>query len=218
MEETMPTAEDDFKLDDELEPERDPVEAIAPMEPRMQPVIRHLGRDSKGEAIFTFRQQEMSFLSKWEFFRLVAKALKALADAQGEGFSLGLLMGALGLAEGVKMEDAMRADVIIGGFMRLCEHMPELLDDSICIWLNVDPPMREHCKYLMRKPASEGGFSDDEGFDIVHVAIEQNMESFSRFFRKHLPELGATVQSMAARAGKPSSTPSKGSAQNGASR
>jgi hypothetical protein len=166
--------------------EGDPAEVL---EPRFEPVKRRLGLE---QMLTEYTQSPLSFMARLEFFNLLGDVIAKLMDSE-KGVTLTQLLSELNVRPGqTTLQDLMQVEVIIRGVARVSEVAPNFMEDCFSIWLNVPKDNRPEFRYLLRLPPSDGGWDDDEGFDVIEVFLEQNAADIVRFFER-LPELIQTA-------------------------
>lgn len=141
----------------------------------------------------TYTQKPLSFFGKMEFFAVMGKALDS-AMAGPEGFSVDELVGAVGSGGVTSTQELIGADQFVQAIARIATFAPEIIADLYCVILAVPRGDRDLAKYLMEQPEDEGGLSDEAGFQILNVFVDQNWETLSDFFGKRIKPLMEKVQ------------------------
>jgi hypothetical protein len=189
--ESEPTAEQPEIPDAEettKEPEEDVLEVIMPSaEPRTQQILT-----DKGEVAAEYVQKPLSYFRKMQFFKLLARGLKAAID-EGGAEALGDVFG--GASPQDRMMQLGQADFDdAGSFMRfvmnVVEQSEDLLEEAYVIWLAVPPGQRSWAKAAMRGDI-EGvePLSDEDGWAIVKTFVVQNWGAMRAFFTVHAREV-----------------------------
>jgi hypothetical protein len=173
--------------------EENPLETLRPS---AQPVIRKLG---KGDQAREYVQRPMGFFQKMRMYEILGEAIDGIASGEGGGvlravFSADIASGDLAsVGRAALVNDADTFLRLIG---KLASTTPDLLLDLYCLFLAV--PMNEQpwARMTMELPPSEGGLSDDDGIDIVAVALDQNAEAIRSFFGEKIKSLSARMATM----------------------
>jgi hypothetical protein len=134
----------------------------------------------KGDYAQAWVQKPLSFFNKMDFFACVGKALD---NALKSGLSVDVLIEA---ADGVDIDDDMKADAFAQAIVKLVQEAPEVLPELFCIVLGVPRSKREATKVIMELPEDEGGISDEQGFEIIDTFVEQNGALMRDFFRDRI--------------------------------
>jgi hypothetical protein len=172
------------------EPVEDVLDKIVP---KKDPKVWEIG---PAEMRRTLVQKPLSFIGKMQWFSLVGGVLdKALSGP--DGMSLNSLLDTPGGRRGVfTLADFRDADMFVQAIGKLLSAAPDFLVDSYMIWLNVPDYDREVVRDLMKLPPDEGGLSDDQGFEIIEIFLDQNYESLATFFGDRLGQLQARVSKL----------------------
>lgn len=150
----------------------------------------------------TYYQKKLSFLRKIELFAHLGDALDK-ATSGDDGLSLSTILS------DPSSNNAFDADSFIKGIAKLSVYVPDVLEKFYCIVLDIPPEERAIALVAMRKPADEGGFSDDQGIGIIETFLDQNAEDLRDFFKGKLQRLKERWQQTFGQTGKVSSKRSK---------
>lgn len=173
--------------DEEEEEKEDVLEIILPSaDPRELKIMT-----IEGQVAQVYTQNPLTYLRKMQFFKLVAKTLKAAIDESGPEVVADIFGGGItGLGNTLSQRDFDDA----GGFMTLIlsvvELSEEFIEDAYVIWLGVPPSQREWAKAAMR--GDVGGIvplSDEDGVAILKTFVVQNWGAMQAFFRVHAKEV-----------------------------
>lgn len=113
----------------------------------------------------TYVQKPLSFFGKIEFFSLIGDAVDQMSTEE-RPLNLQELFGG----------DAT-TDSFVAVISRLASQAPETLQEAYCIWLSVPRGERDWAKWVMNDQ-----LTDDEGFQIIDLFVEQNAEELQNFF------------------------------------
>lgn len=167
-------------------------DVIDTLEPKAEPrtwVIK------EGEIEQSYVQRPLSFFGKMQFFSLVGEVIDKAVSGEG-GLRISSLFEAPGGRDGLlSAADFRDADTFVQGVGKLLTYAPDFLEKSYAIWLGVPDHERKWAISVMKKPKDQGGFSDEEGLEVIEVFIDQNWESLEDFFRKKIVTLRDRVQS-----------------------
>jgi len=185
------------------------------------PVAERVQVVGKGDYEFEFVQKPLSFIGKLEFFSVMGKALDR-AMAGPDGISIADLLEVPDRPTGgLSAEDLKDADTFVKGVTKLLVYAPEMIGDLYCVILQVPQGMRDAVKQVMAANEDDGGLSDEDGFAVIETFIDQNWEVLRDFFTQRIGRLVSKIKDQlpekekASKSGKrPSSKPSKSSAQN----
>lgn len=138
----------------------------------------------------TYIQCELSVIGSAQWFKLLGEVLEE-AMTGDNALSLNSLLSppTPGQQGRFQMEDFQEADMFVTALGKLLTVMPEFLEKSICIWLDVPDYEQELITALMRRSPTKGGMSHDMFEDIVSTFIDQNYAEIDRFFRERFPRL-----------------------------
>lgn len=204
---------------------QNPIEVLAPKsEPpvvaeeeeveRMDPRPREWVLGPEGDRR-TFVQKPLPFLPKMRFMSLLGRTMRAAMLTGDQGAISELLGGAGTLREraaALGEQDFQDVEQFIGIAASLASHLPEFFEQAYCIALNVPPAQQPWVLAMMQEGEEDGGFSDQQGIEIIKVFIAQNAEALRDFFTVLLPDLWRTTKAempsndTAPPSSKPSST------------
>lgn len=167
-------------------------DVIDTLVPRVDPRTWSL---SDGTQDREYIQRPLSFFGKMQFFSLVGEVIDKAVSGD-EGLRISSLFEAPGGRDGfLSAADFRDADTFVQGVGKLLTYAPDFLEKSYCIWLGVPDHERKWAISVMRQPKDQGGFSDEEGIEIIEIFIDQNWESLEDFFRNKIVTLRDRVQS-----------------------
>lgn len=150
---------------------------------------------SDGNQDREYIQRPLSFFGKMQFFSLVGEIIDKAVSGE-EGLRISSLFEAPDGRDGfLSAADFRDADTFVQGVGKLLTYAPDFLEKSYCIWLGVPDHERKWAISVMKRPKDQGGFSDDEGLEVIEIFIDQNWESLEDFFRKKIVTLRDRVQS-----------------------
>lgn len=145
----------------------------------------------------TYTQRPLSYFAKMEFFSLLAHTIDKAMVGENALTVSGMLSQVGFTREGsLTLSDFRDADVFVNGIAKLLVYAPDFLLDSYCIWLAVPPGDRIWAKSMMSRPEDEGGFTDDDGFQIIETFLDQNSDALESFFVQRIPKLAKRAQSL----------------------
>lgn len=173
----------------EQEPKVDPVEVL---ESSVGPVFYEIGPepvDDEPSAKRVFIQKELTFFGKIDFFAVMAKAIE---KAMKEGVSISELLDMPDREDNAEfnIDDFAEADTFVKAVMQLVGYAPDLLLDLYCVILAVPRAEREETKEWL-----EEYVSDDQGFQIISVFVDQNWDVMVSFFKERITPLVRQVGS-----------------------
>lgn len=159
-------------------------EQIEVFEPRTSPVKRVLVHPETGDKK-EFIQQELGYMAKLRFFRLVSGTLRIAAERDGNSVSDTVS----GVIEGNELSvDSFGGSGFLETILYLVELSPDFMENLYVLSLNVKPKddkwVREAFETL----------NEDEGLDILELFVEQNGKSIKNFFVKRLRGVGQKIQ------------------------
>lgn len=149
--------------------------------------------DSKREYI----QKPLGYMKKMQLFSLTGATIRQALATGGDGALSDILGGTGSLQERGKQltsQDFRDTESFISLVASLATWAPEFLEQAYCIVLNVPLNEREWARSMMDQNHEDGGFSDEDGFQIINVFIEQNWQAILDFFGVHLKSVIQTVQ------------------------
>lgn len=175
--------------------EEKPQDVIDTIQPKSKPrtwVFKQIGKN--GELIDSeeFIQRPMSFMGKMRFFGLLGEVIDK--SISGEEDKAGIRLSSLfeipgSRGQSLSASDFREADMFVQGVGKILQYAPDFLEKSYCIWLGVPDHLEDWAIDVMNQPLDEGGLSDDDGFEIIEIFIDQNWESLEDFFRNKIAEL-----------------------------
>lgn len=140
-----------------------------------------------------YTQKPLSFISKMQWFALVGEVLDS-AMGGPNALSMNSLLSAPGSRGALTMDDFRDADTFVHAIGKLLVYAPDFLVRSFVIWLGVPDFEKDLAARIMQLPPEEGGLTDDQGFEIVAIFIDQNYEALDNFFRERIASLQKRVQ------------------------
>lgn len=140
-------------------------------------------------------QKPLTFMAKMEFFSLVGEVLDR-AMSGPNALQLGNLFSTpTGIRGGDLSPESFReADTFVQAIGKLVQYSPDFLQKSYAIWLGVKPYEREVFYELISAPEDEGGLTDDQGFEILEVFVDQNWKAIEGFFSERIVKLRERVE------------------------
>lgn len=168
--------------------ENDLDEQIQVFEPIGRVVERTLKHPNGSEK--TFIQQEMSFMVKTRFIRLLSGTIRLAAESGGVSVAeviqstVGDFQDLVNYGADFDSVDDIVADQFISTILRLVELSPDFLEELFLIALNV-PKTEADITWALE--AFEN-LSDDEGFDILNTIVVQNSKAIKDFFTERIVE------------------------------
>jgi hypothetical protein len=173
----------------------EPVDELGILVPRKQPVVRKVG---KGDEAREYVQRPLGFFQKMRLYEILGEAIDTLATDEGD--VLRAVFGSgdraddiVGLGRNAMMRDADSFLRLIG---KLATQAPDLMLDLYVLFLAVPPNEQPWARITMQKSPDEGGLTDEEGIDILEVAIDQNAEAIRSFFVEKLTGLSRRIGAM----------------------
>lgn len=166
---------------DELEEQ---IQVFEPVSRAVQRELEHPSGDKK-----TYIQKELGFLAKLRFFKLLSGTLRLASDNSEGANPAEFLQEAFGDVigpDGLQTQEDS-AGAFIGAVMRLVELVPDFIEESYVIILNV--PIEEK---VWAFEALET-LDDETGIDILETFVAQNSKAIKRFFDKHLRRVGQRI-------------------------
>lgn len=162
-------------------------EELAILDP---PIPERAWTFGKGDFEKTYIQCELSVIGSAQWFKLLGEVLED-AMTGDNAMSLNSLLSppTPGQQGRFQMQDFQEADMFVTALGKLLTVMPEFLEKSICIWLDVPDYEQELITTLMRRSPTKGGMSHDMFEEIVTTFIDQNYAEIDRFFRERFPRL-----------------------------
>lgn len=118
-----------------------------------------------GESTITYTQKPMSFFRKIEFVSLLGDAVDKLSGSENP----------LNLA--VMFSGDATIDNFVAVIAKVAAEVPETLQEAYCIFLDV--PKRER---PWARDRMENQLTDEDGFAIMDLFIEQNADGLMDFF------------------------------------
>lgn len=171
---------------------QDDTDVIDTLVPKAEPKTWTI---SDGKQDREYIQRPLSFFGKMQFFSLVGEVIDKAVSGD-EGLRISSLFEAPGGRDGLlSAADFRDADTFVQGVGKLLTYAPDFLEKSYCIWLSVPDHERKWAISVMKQPKEAGGFTDEEGIEIIEIFIDQNWESLEDFFRNKIVTLRDRVQS-----------------------
>lgn len=171
---------------------KDDLETLAP------PVESREWTFGEGDLERKYVQRELSVIGSAQWFRLLGDILDKTMSGDN-ALSLNSLLAPPTPREpgNFKIADFQDADMFVHALGKLLTVMPNFLEDSICIWLDVPDYERPLIRELMRRSPKIGGMSYDTFEEILATFIDQNYSEIDRFFRVRSQRLRARWQARA---------------------
>lgn len=147
----------------------------------------------EGEARRTYVQSELSVTGSAQWFALLGEFLDKAMSGENH-LSLNSLLSPPKPREGAgqfQLADFQDADMFVHALGKLLMVMPEFLEKSVCIWLDVPDYEWELVRLLMRRSPKRGGMSPETFEGILETFIDQNYAEIDRFFRVRFQRLRA---------------------------
>lgn len=166
-------------------------EELETLEPNVTPKVWTLN-DGVNEPK-TYVQKQLSFFGKIEFFSLIGDAVDNLSTEE-RPLNLQELFGG-----------EATTDTFVAVIARVAGEAPETLQEAFCIWLGVPKGERTWAKWVMDEQ-----FTDEDGFEIIEIFVDQNADQLKDFFGEKGQGLVKKItKKFALNAPVPSSKPSK---------
>ncbi len=164
----------------------DKVDQLEVLQPSTAPVTYEIGGN-------TYVQKPLSFFGKIELFSVLGNALeKALTDV-----SLGDILDVPDVA-GKNAQDLSDADAFIKAIAKIAQYAPDFLKEIYAIALSIPRDEREEFNQVVED------ISDDDGFKILEVFVDQNWKALMDFFSGRLMPLISKIQGSGSTSSKPS--------------
>lgn len=190
----------------ESEDEEDPLEILEPKaDPRVWIIGKPPEKGGEEDEWSRYVQSPLGYMARMRFFALVSGTV-AKAMKEGGGISLSgadfLTAGDSGSlrdrAEQLRSEDFSDAGSFMALALQLMSEAPDFLIDCYAIWLDVPTIERNWFKRVLNQSydpeRNRWGITDDQGFEMVEVFIDQNYKDIREFFSGKLPALAKRVQ------------------------
>lgn len=175
----------DSEEDDKLESEKEDVLDI--LEPKADPKLWQFNSEMFGEREYT--QQPLKFMAKMEWFSLVGEVLDKAMSGPNALSMANLFSTPQGLGQGNMSAESFReADTFVQAVGKLVAYSPDFLQKSYAIWLGVKKYEREIFYEMIDQE-----LSDEDGFEILNIFIDQNWEAIQGFFGERISELRQRV-------------------------
>lgn len=168
--------------------------------------------------IFEFYQDTLGMMPMQDFFTNVKTQIQSFVDGE-YGFKLGELFrgetempsaqevigslatansggnGSDGEATGEDLDNVVdQYRPFINAFFKLVDIVPGLEMDIYILSLGVEAQQEAWFRSAVSRPPSQGGFTIDEGFDILRMFIKQNARDIRRFFTEMATDLATTFR------------------------
>jgi hypothetical protein len=143
----------------------------------------------EGESARSYIQCELSVIGSAQWFKLLGEVLEEAMTGENALSLNSILSPPTPTGGQLQLQDFQEADMFVTALGKLLTVMPEFLEKSICIWLDVPDYEQELVNELMRRSPTRGGMSHDMFEEIVTVFIDQNYAEIDRFFRERFPRL-----------------------------
>lgn len=156
-----------------------------------------------------YDQKELGYFARMRFFALLAGAIgKALEGEQTVEDLLkdaGVVQqrGAGNISLGnLSATDLSDLSGVLPVVFRLLEASPDFLLHAYCILLNIPGTQRPWARVIMEQrydpDDDQWGLTDDQGIEIIQLAIAQNYEPIREFFTGKLPRIAAVARAQEA--------------------
>jgi len=159
-----------------------------------------LGKDDQARV---YTQKPLSYFRKMQLFALVGGVVRQAMVAGGEG-SLGDVLG-LGQMSGpnrgsvLSSIDFRDAESFISLASSVAAYVPGFMENAYCILLAIPVDERDWARDMMQESHEDGGFSDEDGVEVLQVFVAQNWGAIQAFFFEHLPKILVTARETSAR-------------------
>lgn len=168
IKEAVKAAEDHEKELDIVQPSAEPKQWVFGTDPERQ---------------LEYWQKPLTFMNKMRLFALTGATIRSALAAGGDGTLSDLLNGSgvrnvQGAFSSGDLNDAESFIALVSGFL---VYVPDFLEDAYCLLLNVPIEQRSVVKHYMSLDKEQGGLSDEDGIEIINIAIAQNWEAIRRF-------------------------------------
>lgn len=145
-------------------------------------------------------QRPLGYMAKMRFFSLLSDTITKALEG---GTTIDDLLSEAGVVRSrggqFSMADFGEVASIMPVAMRLVTFSPDFLLNAYCILLDIPGHQRPWARAVMEQsyyPEGEKwGLTDDQGVEIIEIAIEQNYEKMREFFVGKLPRVVARVRS-----------------------
>lgn len=160
---------------------------------------------SDGVNEVTYIQKPLGFFQKLELFSYLGDAVDQATSGE-DGLSISSVLGGGPIGQSANEFDA---DTFIQGIAKVAKYVPDVLQQSFCILLDVPKVDRKTIIDLMSRPSGEGGLSDDQALEIIETFFDQNAEEVKSFFTDKLQRLSKRWRETFSQESKASSKRSK---------
>lgn len=152
----------------------------------------------------TYTQGPLSYTGMLQFTGLIGDRISAVMS---QGVSLESVLGDVGVIAGalsqdgggLSRDDFAGVDSFIRGLAKLATYMPDIVEDSQCIWLRIPLHERPVVKEIWGRSPDEGGLSMQDGEDMLSLFIAQNYQELEDFFVERLPRVLRQARAMRTR-------------------
>lgn len=152
-------------------------------------------------------QKPLGFFQKLDLFSYLGDAVD-LATSGKDGLSISSVLGDFTRGPN-QAPQGLNPDVLVQGVAKLAQYVPNVIQQSFCIILNVPKEDREAIIEIMSRPKDEGGLSDDDAIGIIETFFDQNADEVKDFFDGKLRRLSERWRETFSPASKGSSKRSK---------
>lgn len=139
-------------------------------------------------------QRPLSLFKKMEWIALVGEVVDRAMSGPNP-ITVGNLFSTPNIEGGtLRPEDFRDADTFVQAVGKLISYMPDFLQKSFCIWLDVPDYRYEIAIELMSQPPENGGLSDEDGMEIIEIFIDQNYEAIYDLFGNKMGKLRRRIE------------------------
>lgn len=187
--------------DKPAEPQEDPNTELDKLEPYGEDKIWIIGKPpEKGggdDDWLKLHQRPLGYVPRMRFMALLARTMtKAI---EGGSTIEDLISEAQGLrGRRLTTEDLQDVGSVLPVVLRLVADVPDFLVDAYILLLDVPQGDRRWFREVMEQSyipeAEQWGLTDDQGIEIIEVALDQNFEPIREFFTGKLPRIAARVR------------------------
>lgn len=188
-----PSPPEDSESKRAREEAQDDLEILAP------PVESKAWIFGEGELKREYIQCELSVTGSAQWFALLGEFLDKAMSGEN-ALSLNSLLSPPtpgGRGGQFSVADFQDADMFVHALGKLLVVMPEFLEKSVCIWLDVPDYEWELVRVIMRRSPKNGGMSHEMFEGILETFIDQNYGEIDRFFRVRFQRLRTRWQARA---------------------
>lgn len=205
-EESEEGAQEGDDKETEGEEVEDAFEALEPMADARTWIIGKPPKEGGKEDQYSeYIQKPLGYMPRQRFFGLVFKTVSESIKAGGV-LDLGMDDVFGGGAGSIRQrfqqltaQDFTDAGSFVALAAQLAANTPDFLLDCYCIWLDVPAQERAWAKATMNQPydpeREKWGLTEEQGFEMIEIFIDQNYEDIRAFFVERLPRLVTRIRS-----------------------